>query len=182
MVQKVSSIDRCFRRAGIAVSTCSIALTVFMFSASGCSKNRFPRDPNLVPISGVVTIDGEPTKSIRVILAQAKDVEQAKNGRRAMVDGPSGVTDEKGAFSITTVYLNDGAAPGDYIVVFDWMPPGVDKEFFIDGIPSAEALKGVPPKVVPIHNKYSAVGTEKTEIKVEAKTPQKDLKYDLSSK
>jgi hypothetical protein len=138
----------------------------------------------MVPIAGTVTIDGQPAQFVRVIFAKPKDVADFKIRKRRVVDGPGGMTDEQGAFSVTSIHANDGLIPGEYTVIFDWIPQGMDIELFNDNEPTEEQLKGLPKELMSIHNKYAAGGTEtdKFSFKVEAKKPQKDLKFELTSK
>ena len=157
-----------------------VVIAIFV---AGCSKERFPRDPNMVPISGTVTIDGEPTPNVRVIFAKPQDVADFKVRKRRVLDGFGGVTDEKGAFSATSVHKNDGLLPGDYTVVFGWNPSGMDPELFFDGnVPTKEQLKGLPPKLMQFHDKYCGKGSGSIDFKVEAGKPQKDVKFDLTTK
>lgn len=183
MIQNNWSIDERPSHASNLTWTRRLTVMFLLMAFSvGCSRNRFPRDPNMVPISGVVTVDGEPVQHMKVILANPEHVEQFKMNKRVAIPGPSGMTDEKGAFAITSVHLGDGVLPGEYSVVFDWVPPG-SEELFLDNVPTELQLADFPKKLLPIHEKYFAGGEGVIKgFKVEAKKPQKDVKFDLTTK
>ena len=150
---------------------------------AGCgSGQRFKRDSSLVPVSGTVTIDGEPTSAIWVIFATAENVKKFQLKKTHMLVGTSGVTNDKGEFSLTTTFANDGIAPGDYTVAFEWMPSGVDADFFSGGPPPAGVLKKYPKKLLPIHEKYSAGKEGNVPITIKAGKAVTDLKFELTTK
>ena len=159
-----------------------ILIVVLAISAAGCSKERYPRNPAIVPVAGVVTLDGEPVQYMKVTLVKPELIADFKARKMRVVDGPNGVTNEKGEFAITTTHLNDGIMPGEYKAIFHWLPPGVPEDLFQDGIPAPADLKRFSPKVVPVHQKYSPGGDGIIDVKVEAGKPQKDLKFELTSK
>jgi hypothetical protein len=75
-------------------------LLVPLVVLAGCG-----RGPVMVPVSGVVTLDGAPVADANVMFAPRGD------GRPA-----EGKTDAAGKFSLTTEKPNDGAMEGDYEV------------------------------------------------------------------
>jgi len=70
----------------------------------GCSKPS--ADVGATPVTGTVTLDGEPVEGASVAFAP-----QSAGGRAA-----AGLTDASGHFSLTTVQSGDGAMPGTYLV------------------------------------------------------------------
>ena len=68
----------------------------------GCSGSN----PSTYPLSGSVTLDGEPLEGAAIML---KPVDGGSNGY--------GVTDAAGHFEITTYRQGDGALPGDHQVI-----------------------------------------------------------------
>ena len=70
-----------------------------------------PDRPPVVPVAGVVTVDGQPAKGILVELHDP----EAEDGIE-----PRGFTDDSGAFQLTTYNTGDGAPPGEYTVTFTW--------------------------------------------------------------
>jgi hypothetical protein len=182
MPDKTRSTDEPPRAASFGRPICLLALGMLVSAGmgAGCGKERFPRDPSMVPIKGVVTIDGDPTQHVKVIFATAEDVKRLRD-RLVSFGKSSGTTNEKGEFAITTTYENDGVLPGDYKVIFEWMPPGVPDDLFEDGVPPASAMKRFPPKLTAIHNKYAAMKPGIMSVKVEEGKPQENLKFELTT-
>ena len=79
-----------------------VGLTVLLLATAGCG-NRTP-----VPVTGTVTLDGEPVEGATVTFHALGD---DKEGRPA-----TGQTDKTGTFRLTTGN-EDGARPGEYKVV-----------------------------------------------------------------
>ncbi len=88
---------------------CIVALSL---SAVGCSSERKPANElKVVPVTGVVLVDGQPTAGIKIkMFSQTTDRE-----KRAF---PRGVTDEEGRFHAWTYRVNDGVPPGEYVVTY----------------------------------------------------------------
>lgn len=73
----------------------------------GCSKARIK---GLVPVEGVVTLNGEPVSGATVMFAPKKhDPSRPKGSAQA-------VTDASGKFKMSTLDPGDGVFPGDYYV------------------------------------------------------------------
>lgn len=97
-------MKRVFIRAGSVGSLVfSLLLTV------GC-------DNGLVPIRGVVTLDGEPLQHATVTFMRTD-----QKGRPA-----SGLTGDDGSFDLTTYQASDGLPPGDYRVLISKVVDGKD--------------------------------------------------------
>ena len=66
----------------------------------------------VVPVSGMVTVDGEAVANVRIRL-NPKDGYDATNPTMS-----SAITDEEGMFAVTTYFAGDGAPVGEYILTF----------------------------------------------------------------
>jgi len=83
----------------------SLLFVLLAFSGCGSSARLAGRVP-VHPVSGTVTFNGTPVEG-----AIVNFVSQGNN------PVATGKTDASGAFALTTYDANDGAAPGDYIVL-----------------------------------------------------------------
>lgn len=93
----------------------ALCLSMLILGTTGCDPGGpAPIDPKaVVPIKGVIHLDGVPTEKISVIL-HPRDL--GENGRN---DTPSrGITNADGEFAITTYYQDDGAPIGEYTLTF----------------------------------------------------------------
>jgi hypothetical protein len=95
-------------RKAVFASTTKMSVRRLVFSAmllvatgAGCGPSR----PGLLPVDGVVTLDGKP-------LAEASVVFQPAGGGRPA----TGVTDANGRFKVGTFKPRDGALPGAHVV------------------------------------------------------------------
>jgi hypothetical protein len=68
---------------------------------------------SLHPVQGKVTYQGGPAKGA-VVVFHPKASDDLKTMR------PSGVVDENGTFTLSTIKPGDGAAAGDYVVTITW--------------------------------------------------------------
>ena len=117
-----------------------------------------PTGPVLVPVSGVVTVDGAPAEGAGVSLRPDAD----KGNKVEWF--PTGVADKEGKFTLTTT-AKPGAPPGWYkIVVMPYSPPPF----------GGEAQKTAPPS---FNAKYSKPDTTDLTINV-TKSPAPGA-YDL---
>ncbi len=82
-----------------------------MIGAVGCQTNG----PRLYPVTGQVTVNGQPIALIRV---QFRHTDQSLPGNLKM---PVGITDASGMFALSTFGDNDGAVEGEYVVTFEWL-------------------------------------------------------------
>lgn len=89
-----------------------LGIVAFCLFLAGCSSERKPANElKVVPVTGVVLVDGEPTAGIKIMMfSKATDPE-----KRAF---PRGVTDEEGRFHAWTYRVNDGVPPGEYVVTY----------------------------------------------------------------
>ena len=91
-----------------------------LFTTAGCSGGPdAPDRPKTETVTGKVTYNGSPLVGASVTFSP---LDPSGNGA-------SGVTDESGAFTLTTFETGDGAVAGDYSV-------GVLKQEYIPGDPS----------------------------------------------
>ncbi|MFO0918159.1 MAG: carboxypeptidase-like regulatory domain-containing protein [Planctomycetaceae bacterium] len=81
--------------------------------AAGCSGERKPpNEKPVIPVSGVVLVDGEPKAGIQIRFhAEAED---PRNATLSMAK-----TDEEGLFKAWTYRVDDGVPPGEYTVTFN---------------------------------------------------------------
>jgi hypothetical protein len=87
-----------------------MGLTLLLFALAGCGGRYTP-----VPVSGVVTLDGEPIAGATVFFYVTGD---SKDGRLA-----TGTTDKEGKFRLSTLGKNDGALPRPYkVVIHKYVP------------------------------------------------------------
>jgi hypothetical protein len=85
-------------------------LAALVLATTGCGGKFTP-----VPVSGVVTLDGNPVEGATVYFYAIGD---EKDGRPA-----HGVTDKSGEFQLSTMGNNDGALPRRYkVVVTKYVP------------------------------------------------------------
>ena len=79
-----------------------VGLMVSMLA--GCSKTS---NLDTIPVTGLVTLDGQPVPGAKVVFAPSGGTGQAA----------SGVTGSDGRYKLTTQDPNDGALPGKYMVM-----------------------------------------------------------------
>jgi hypothetical protein len=90
-------------------------LTMLVLAAVGCGGGKYKP----VPVSGVVTLDGQPVEGATVFFYAVGD---DKEGRPA-----SGSTDKNGAFHLSTLGTNDGALRAEYkVVIHKYVPSRPD--------------------------------------------------------
>ena len=95
-----------------------ICLCVSLTVLAGCSEpQRGGPRVNTAPVSGIVTVDGQPAAFLQVDCHPEAGSE---------IKYPiSAVTDDKGNFAFTTYEANDGLPPGSYTLTFSWLEPGI---------------------------------------------------------
>lgn len=81
-----------------------LVIAASLVAAGGCGQ---PGLPGVVPISGRVTLDGEPLPS-----GEIRYLPKSPEGRMAR-----GRLDDRGRFELTTLRQGDGALPGEYEIV-----------------------------------------------------------------
>ena len=76
-----------------------------------------------VPLSGVVTLDGEPAPDVLVVFSPIRGEVESPN----ICPGSSGVTDENGRFELETL-SGRGAVVGEHVVTLIYKGPAADAE------------------------------------------------------
>ena len=93
------------------VTTCSplsiVLLAATALSFVGCG------DASIAPVSGKVTVDGEPVAGIRLVFSPI-----LKEGKSDPGPWSSGLTNEAGEYSLQTRHKNEGAIVGTHTVAF----------------------------------------------------------------
>lgn len=87
---------------------------------AGCGQSKeqamldelYPDRKPVFPVSGVVTVDGQPTKDLFVRLVPAAD-------NKPSADNPQSFTKEDGSFSFSTYLDGDGVHAGKYKVLIE---------------------------------------------------------------
>jgi hypothetical protein len=107
------------------------ALALFVVTITGCSGESF----NTVPVSGTVTLDGEPLPGVEVVFYPEPTESTA-------VVGPFSVatTDSAGKFTLETRYGEAGAVVGKHRVTFAY--GDVDQEAIYDAEAAEMEAKG----------------------------------------
>jgi hypothetical protein len=97
-------------------SVLALALLTLSICAAGCGSSAQSDRPATYPVSGTVTMNGQPVADANVNF-------QLADGSRSA----SGVTNSQGRFELTTFAAGDGALPGEYLVAitqFEKPPKG----------------------------------------------------------
>ncbi|RMF43230.1 MAG: carboxypeptidase regulatory-like domain-containing protein [Planctomycetota bacterium] len=67
-----------------------------------------------VPVTGVITVNGQPAEGVHVTFHPAGGMDQAQPTET------KAITDKEGKFAASTYVLGDGAPPGEYTLTFSW--------------------------------------------------------------
>lgn len=93
----------------------------------GCS--RGPSRPKTYPVSGTVTLNGQPVEGATVVFVPKSVAGGPAAPASAQAQGPqvaTGETDAQGRYQLGTFGKGDGAVPGEYLVkVFKYSKPQV---------------------------------------------------------
>ena len=117
----------------VRIRPVALAIGVCYLAALGCESKPY----GLAPVSGIVTLDGQPVSGVRVTFQPG--------GREAENPGPgsSAFTDVSGRYELKTVRDDPGAVPGPHTVRI--LNPVPQKAGSDDGA-------GPPPKeIIPRH-------------------------------
>ncbi len=141
---------------------------MFLLSASilGCGSGK----PSAVPVTGVVTLDGNPVEKAAVMLMPT----DSKTGGQPS----SGLTDGQGKFTLKTEKVGPGVLPGSYQATVikketSGILPGQN------GLDGGIAPGGIKEKWI-IPKKYSL--PNESGLKVEVKSGMEPVKFELKSK
>ena len=88
----------------------SFALLALLLPSCGDGRKK------CYPVSGKILVDGKPALDCFVYLYPANPADGEGKDRTI----PLAMTDETGAFSLSTYDTNDGAPTGEYVVTFTW--------------------------------------------------------------
>jgi hypothetical protein len=97
----------------------SLMLAVCFSGINGCS--RQPQRPPTFPVSGTVTLKGQPLEGARIVLVPTTPG----------VEGCAAVSDAQGKFQVTTFSQGDGAQAGSYgiqVTKYDGKPPSKEDQ------------------------------------------------------
>lgn len=121
---------------------------------TGCGQDRDPTLPDLVPVSGAVSLDGNPLANASVYF---------KPVGTTMGTGSTAITDEAGKYRLSTLHDGVGAPVGEYQVVITKvvMPDG--SEFPKDAV--------LDPMSTPHKNLLSPIYSDPDKSKLTAQVP-----------
>lgn len=129
-------------------STALFLIVVLMAGCGGDPPADVPK-VELIPVTGIIQVDGKPVSGARIAL------HSAAGGTDAIVN-PNGISDSEGKFQLTTYSVNDGAPAGVWNVTVSWaevLNPGAsDPEYGKEKLPQryqAPANSGLSVEVKP---------------------------------
>ena len=135
---------------------------VLVLTLVGCNSSKF----ELAPVSGTVTLDGEPVADARVIF------EPQRTGEAALSAGPSsnGVTDESGRYSLlTTVEEDRGAVVGKHTVTISTYLAEIDRSRDTSRIIRKEEIPARYAEPGALTFEVSSEGTDKADFELKTK-------------
>jgi len=143
-----------------------VCMGAALVASSGCGTGH----PTTVPVSGTVTLDGNPIAGAAVMLVPPQGQGLAKAAH--------GVTDDQGRFTLGTFETGDGALPGKYgVTVIKKETSGILAG--PDGLEAGIAPGGIKETWI-IPQRYST--TETSGLEVEVRSGMEPLKLELTSK
>ena len=96
----------------VALSRLVNAAAVLCLLSTGCSSERKPvNEKPVVPVSGVVHVNGKPTAGIKIKF-------HAATQQTSHHVFPKATTGSEGKFTAWTYRIDDGLPPGDYTLTF----------------------------------------------------------------
>lgn len=126
----------------------SVTVLATLLALTGCGGDPRAERPDRTPVSGAVSFAGAPVAGAIVVFSPATE----GTGR-----GATGITDDAGNFVLGTFEKDDGAVPGDYIVLVSKLEEEAsnaadnidedDPEY--NGEPSEEATEAAPKNLIP---------------------------------
>jgi hypothetical protein len=141
---------------------------LLLLVATGCGQDRrgyVEHSEPLIPVTGVVMVDGKPARNARVVLHRP-DAPPAGQPTADAKPSPRGECDDSGKFQIYTYAAYDGAPAGDYRVTISWKDPeGLNRE----GDTYRELLPAVYQHPVKSKLKASVAAGSPAELKFELK-------------
>jgi hypothetical protein len=116
------------------------AMLLAAVAASGCSSERDPNLPDLVPVSGTITLDGTPLSNTTISFMPAP-------GTPGTV--AAGATTPDGKYTLKSMHSGAGAAVGQYRVIISKLKRPDGSDFPLDspeGPIDAGADESLPPR------------------------------------
>ncbi len=148
-----------------------VAIAVWA-TCSGCGVKKSGPNVDLVPVSGVVTLDGKP-------LANADIVFYLEGDRSQGYHGSGGKTDAQGKYTLTSI-AGSGAAAGNYKVAVSRITDPQGKPVVLQEGIDMEQLRMQGQAKESLPEKYS--DSEKTELKATVEKGKADgYDFPLSS-
>lgn len=141
-------------------------LLALAFAIPACT-NRDPNLPELAPVSGTITLDGQPLANTTITFVGIGTTNST---------GCGGATDSSGKYTLRTAHNGDGAPLGEYKVVISKLKKPDGSDFPLDspvGPIDAGADESLPPK-------YS--DAEKTELTATVPAGGGTIDFALKSK
>ncbi|MFH1301793.1 MAG: carboxypeptidase regulatory-like domain-containing protein [Planctomycetota bacterium] len=124
---------------------------ILLGTAAGCGANPEAKTlPDTVPVSGVVTWNGQPLSAATVtFIPQGQTVGTECQGK----------TDESGEYKLTQQHGGDGAPPGDYKVVISLLLRGDGTPLPPEGVGEGAGAGGIAVESLP--RQYSDISATK---------------------
>lgn len=162
-------MQRYLGKMAVALSGLAVAAIVL-----GGACNRGASKPKTYPVTGTVSLNGQPVPGATVNFTPKEQAPPGQSGPQAA----SAVTDEQGKYQIGTFAKGDGALPGEYLVSVTKYEGGApaaggsgSEEEYRPPLPGEEAP--VPKNVLP--PQYANPNTSGLSVKVEAKANTYDI-------
>ena len=164
-------------RSGNSVSVYSrfgVMVLVIGFTSCSSSGPVLPPKKPVVPVSGVVRVDGQPQEGIIVTL-------QPTTAKHGLYQFPTAITNGDGSFELSTYAENDGAPEGEYRALFSWPLQEDEEDLETDKLKrlysSHDALGQNPKFVVKIG--HEPMELDPFELKLTGMQPKKLTKEEL---
>ncbi|KAA0137334.1 carboxypeptidase regulatory-like domain-containing protein [Gimesia chilikensis] len=145
----------------------AILFAVMSAALSGCGGSASGPDIDMIPVTGSVTMDGEPLVGAMVEF-------HPTGGTKG--NGAFGLTDEAGKFTLTDYHSNPGCPPGEYGVTFS-------KITLPDGSPippdSQQGGVGMKEQIPPGYNLFKPHAIIQA---ASVKAPESTFEFQLDSK
>ena len=84
-----------------------------LLSLASCGESR--NFPKVHPVKGKILVNGQPAPDCQIYLHRTSE------DTLSVPATPQAVTDQTGAFQITSYHMNDGAPEGEYRVTVSWL-------------------------------------------------------------
>jgi hypothetical protein len=136
-----------------------VLLTSVAVGLAACGA-RGPVKKTCYPVSGQITVKGQPAAGALVILRPKTDADSPEWS----IGFPRAVVKDDGSFEVGTYGDNDGAPAGEYTVLISWQPPNPANEE--QSLPDKLGGKYSDPATSPFSAKVDAGPTQLPPIKI----------------